>query len=195
MSDTFTSFVSVLIPVYNDIERLEICLGSLDQQTYPKNLYEVIVVDNGSDDNIEELVGNFDQIAYTYEDQPGSYAARNKGISVAKGDIIAFTDSDCIPKPDWIESGVSNILAAPNCGIVAGKIDIFFKNSAKPTAVEVYESVKSFNQRYNVENDKYGVTANLFTYKTVFENVGPFNSELKSGGDAEWGKASLFIWI
>lgn len=188
MNDTFTSFVSVVIPVYNDSERLEICLRSLENQTYPKNQYEVIVVDNGSDDRLEEFVYRFDQTIFAQENHPGSYAARNKGISVAKGDIIAFTDSDCIPRSDWIESGVSNILAVPNCGMLVGKIDIFFKKPDKPTAVEVYESIKSFQTRRYLENGRHGVTANLFTFKSVIAKVGLFNAELKSGGDVEWGK-------
>lgn len=188
MSDTFTPFVSVVIPVYNDSERLKICLASLDNQTYPKNLYEVIVVDNGSDDNLEELVCRFDQTSFTREDRPGSYPARNKGISVAKGDIISFTDSDCIPHTDWIESGVSSFHGVRNCGMVAGKIDIFFKKPNKPTAVEVYESVNAFNQKKYIENGRFGVTANLFTFKSVIAKVGLFDAALKSGGDLEWGK-------
>ena len=188
MSGTFTPFVSVVVPVYNDSERLKTCLASLENQTYPKNLYEIIVVDNGSDDNLEELVCRFEQTAFTREDRPGSYAARNKGISVAKGDIIAFTDSDCIPYSDWIESGVSNIIGVRNCGMLVGKIDIFFKKPNKPTAVEIYESIKSFKTRRYLEEGRHGVTANLFTFKSVIAKVGFFNAALKSGGDVEWGK-------
>ena len=56
MSKLSTPFVSVIIPVYNDPERLKTCLQALEEQTYPKSAYEVIVVDNGSDESIEPLV-------------------------------------------------------------------------------------------------------------------------------------------
>lgn len=187
VNDPSAPFVSVIIPVFNDTDRLRICLEALEHQTYPKDLYEIIVVDNGSEDNVEKLVAQFDQTSFAQETQPGSYAARNKGISVAKGSVIAFTDSDCIPASDWIEKGASNILKVPNCGLIAGKINLFFKNPDKPTAVEVYEKGKAFDQKKNIEQLTFAVTANLFTLRSVIAAVGPFNQVLKSRGDIEWG--------
>lgn len=189
MSKPFQPFVSVVIPVFNDSERLKTCLDALANQTYPKSLYEIIVVDNGSDEDINNLVSDFRQARLTYESCPGSYVARNKGISLAKGEIIAFTDADCIPALDWIEAGVANLLRVPNCGLVAGRIDLFFKESARPTAAELYETVlMSFPQKKFIEEKQYGVTANLFTFKKVIEDVGYFNDAIKSGGDLEWGQ-------
>ncbi|MFN6571201.1 glycosyltransferase [Dendronalium sp. ChiSLP03b] len=184
-----SKFVSVIIPVFNDAERLKTCLLALERQTYPKNLYEVIVVDNASNESIEDVVSEFAQVKPTYEACPGSYAARNKGISLAKGEILAFTDSDCIPASDWIENGVKSLLNIPNCGLIAGKIDFFFKNPEKLTPVELYENIEMrFNQELNVQETHFGVTANLFTFKHVIDNVGIFDEKLKSGGDREWGE-------
>ena len=183
-------FVSAIVPVYNDAERLKICLAALENQTYPKDLYEVIVVDNASDEaqDIKGVVAKFKCAIATYESIPGSYAARNQGISLAKGDIIAFTDSDCIPAPNWIENGVKNLLQVPNCGLVAGKIEIFCKNPEKPTPVELYESITAFPQQKLLDTKKGGATGNLFTFKNVIDRVGVFNANLKSNGDLEWGK-------
>jgi len=181
-------FVSVIIPVLNDSERLQTCLEALENQTYPKSVYEVIVVDNGSDENIESLVNQYSQVTLYFESKRGSYAARNKGLSKAKGDIIAFTDSDCIPASDWIQKGVANLLLVPNYGLVAGRVNIFFKNSDKPTAVEIYESVAAFPQRYYAEVMRFGATANVFTFRTVIQRIGNFNEKLKSGADVEWGQ-------
>ncbi len=181
-------FVSVIIPVLNDSERLQTCLNALENQTYPKSMYEIIVVDNGSDENIESLVNQYSQVTLYFESKRGSYAARNKGLSKAKGDIIAFTDSDCIPASDWIEKGVVNLLSVLNCGLVGGKINIFFRNPDKPTAVELFESVMAFQQKYYAEIRGYGATANVFTFSSVFDHVGNFNEKLKSGGDYEWGQ-------
>jgi len=180
--------VSVIIPVFNDSQRLQICLEALENQTYPANMYEVIVVDNGSDKAVEKIVGHFVQASVVVENRPGSYAARNKGVSSAKGEVIAFTDSDCIPKRDWIENGVVNLLHDFNCGLVAGRIELFFKNPEKLTTVEQYERLKAFPQKEYIDKKHFGVTANIFTLKSVFKKVGLFNENLKSNGDLEWGQ-------
>jgi glycosyltransferase involved in cell wall biosynthesis len=182
-------FVSVIIPVYNDPIRLKICLQALEDQTYPQHAYEVIVVDNGSDENIETIVAGFSQVKQSYEAYPGSYAARNKGLSLAQGKVIAFTDSDCIPAPDWIEKGVQHLLNMPEQGIVGGEVELFFQNPEQPTAVEFFDTlIMYFDQRKNVEQQKFSVTANLFTFKHIFDHVGEFDGTLKSRGDREWGK-------
>jgi glycosyltransferase involved in cell wall biosynthesis len=181
-------FVSVIIPVLNNAESLQYCLEALENQTYPKGLYDVVVIDNGSEENIDELVQSCIHSKITYESKPGPYAARNKGLSIANGEVIAFTDSDCRPLPDWIENGVANLLEFPNCALVAGKIEISFKDPLKPTAIELLESIGSLKQKDNVDNDNYGATANLFTFRKVIDHVGTFNEKLKSAGDIEWGQ-------
>ncbi|MCG5057905.1 glycosyltransferase [Limnoraphis robusta Tam1] len=186
-------FVSVIIPVYNDTQRLKQCLQALEKQTYPQNQYEVIVVDNASEENVKDVVSQFVQARLTFENCPGSYAARNKGISVARGEILAFTDADCIPKEDWIETGLKHLLSLEKPGIIAGNIEIFFKNSQNPTAVELYDSITNLQQKKIAEEAHFAATANLFTFKKVFDQVGLFNQQLKSGGDSEWGKRAYSL--
>lgn len=188
MTLTSTPFVSIIIPVFNDAKHLSLCLVSLEHQTYPKSFYEVIVVDNGSDsdENIQEIVDRSKSILIS-ELTPGSYAARNKGISAAQGEVIAFTDADCVPTPNWIEKGVGALLNTPNCGLVAGRIEIFFKHS-QPTPVELYESITAFPQKQLLERRHYAAAANIFTFKAVLEKIGLFDATLKSNGDVEWGQ-------
>jgi glycosyltransferase involved in cell wall biosynthesis len=190
MESHFHPFVSVIIPVYNDAERLKLCLEALENQTYTKTGYEVIVVDNASDEaaDIKGVVAQFGQAIAAYENTPGSYAARNKGISLAKGEVIAFTDADCIPASDWIEKGVEHLLDVPNCGLVAGKIEIFFKDPTRLTTVELYESLMALPQQEFLEKHQYGATANVFTWRKVIKDVGAFDPSLKSSGDVEWGQ-------
>jgi glycosyltransferase involved in cell wall biosynthesis len=180
--------VSVVIPVFNDLLRLESCLNALVSQTYPRELYEIVVVDNASTEDVKSLVEKYEKVVYLYEQKPGSYAARNKGLSVAKGEIVAFTDSDCVPANDWIEQGVKALQDNPGCGLVGGAITLFYKNPNRLTGVEVYESLSGFPQQKYIEEDCFGATANVFTFRKVIDDVGEFNTELKSGGDAEWGK-------
>lgn len=189
MKPLFNPFVSVIVPVFNDADRLKSCLEALENQTYPQNLYEVIVVDNASDngEEIKRVVSLFSRALLAYESFPSSFGARNKGISLAKGSVIAFTDADCIPAINWIEKGVTNLLFTPNCGLVAGKIEVFFKDSSKVTTVELYENITAFPQKELIEKQHYAATANVFTLKEVFDRVGMFVPELKSSGDIEWG--------
>lgn len=190
MEGQLSEFVSVIIPVFNDSRRLRRCLEALEHQTYPQHLYQVIVVDNGSDEaeSVAAAVAQFQQAIVTFEATPGSYAARNKGITLAKGEIIAFTDADCIPASDWLEQGIAALRQTPNCGLAVGRINLFFEDPNRATLVELYESVVAFPQEEYVEKFKGGATANLFTFKRVIDQVGLFNTKLKSGGDLEWGR-------
>lgn len=183
-------FVSVIIPVFNDVEHLKICLQALEKQTYSQSLYEVVVIDNGSDkeQDIKGVVTQFKQAIAIDESLPGSYVARNQGISIAKGDVIAFTDADCIPATNWIQNGVKHLQSTPNCGLVAGKIEVYFQDDNNISPVEIYESITAFPQQKLVEKYGYGAMANVFTFKKVINNVGTLNSNLKSHGDVEWGQ-------
>ena len=117
------------------------------------------------------------------EAKPGSYAARNKGISGAAGEIFAFTDSDCIPYPDWIEQAVKILLEGAER--IAGRIELIYK-SERLTPAEIYEKIFAFDQKKNVRAG-ISVTANMITWKDNFKKTGFFNDSLMSGGDYEWG--------
>lgn len=181
------TYVSIIIPTYNDWERLALCVAALAVQTYPRDSFEVIIVNNKPGDTIPEgftLPNDFRVVA---EEKPGSYAARNKGLSIARGEIVGFTDSDCIPDTDWIKNAVLHFEMNSNCTRIAGKIDFYFKE-VKPNHVELLESLFSFNQDKYVERQGMGATANMFSRKSVFKAVGNFNEKLMSGGDLEWGR-------
>nr|MBA2449198.1 glycosyltransferase family 2 protein [Chloroflexota bacterium] len=146
VADRSTPFVSVVIPVFNDPDRLRTCLQALEHQTYPKDRYEVIVVDNGSAQTVGPLVDEFRQARSTYEKVPGTAAARNRGIALASGEVLAFTDADCIPAHDWLAKGVPRLLGTPDCGLLAGHIEVFFRDPEHPTAAEAYDALTAFPQ-------------------------------------------------
>jgi len=183
-------FVSVIIPVYNDAVRLQRCLQALEQQIYPSDRYEVIVVDNGSTNCVEiaAIAAQFKHAIVALETVPGSYVARNRGIALASGEILAFTDADCIPAANWLKQGVKHLCQSPNQGLVAGRVEIFFEDGQPVTAVALYEKVTAFPQEQLLTRLKGGATANVFTFKSVMERVGCFNPNLKARGDLEWGK-------
>jgi MoaA/NifB/PqqE/SkfB family radical SAM enzyme/glycosyltransferase involved in cell wall biosynthesis len=98
--------ISIIIPTYNRKEKLKRCLESLFKQSYPLELFEIIVVDDGSRDGTQEMVKmlskNYPNLRYFYQFNKGPAAARNLGIKQAQGRIIAFTDNDCILEDSWV---------------------------------------------------------------------------------------------
>lgn len=188
MQNSQTPFVSVIVPVYNDSARLNRCLQALEAQSYPNRRYEVIVVDNGSDSPLDVEEGKFPHARCVTESQRSSYAARNTGVVSAVGEVLAFTDSDCIPASDWLERGTEWLARRPDCGLVGGEVELFFQTPGSPTAVELCDSFMHLTQQFFVECMRFSVTANLMTTRTVFERVGPFDAHTQSGGDKEWGQ-------
>src|SRR3990170_7584037 len=94
--------VSVIVPAYNSGKTIAECLEALASQTYPAGLYETIVVDDGSTDSTPSLIKKF-PVKYLRQKNSGPATARNRGAREASGEIILFTDSDCVADPDWIE--------------------------------------------------------------------------------------------
>lgn len=173
-------FVSVIIPVYNDSERLSELLGSLDCQSYGRENYEIIVVDNGSDEDPKQIADKFDVTLLYEKDIQSSYAARNKGIGLARGeDIYAFIDSDCKACDNWISEGIK-ALQQTNASIVGGKVVFTF--SPKKRAAEYYDASTNFQFEEKIKRGTCG-GGNLFVKKDVFDSIGLFPQNIKSGGD------------
>lgn len=179
--------MSVIVPVYNDLARLRLLVQALRKQDYMGG-HEVLVVDNASTEDVQGTVRDAGPpFVALHEATPGSYAARNKALEVARGQVLAFTDGDCIPRQDWITRGVAALEANPVAGLVAGHIQVF-PADRHPTWVERYEMAYAFPQQRFAEEQQFGATANVFTRREVMDRVGPFNAALKSGGDREWGQ-------
>jgi glycosyltransferase involved in cell wall biosynthesis len=179
--------VSVIIPLYNDAARLRACLDALSSQTIHQP-YEILVVDNGSSDNPSAVVADYPLAALLTEERRGSYAARNRGVAEAKGEVLAFTDADCIPANDWLERGAAGVLqpGVPLC--VGGRISVFPTTPDSRGVVELYQVLNGFPQQLYIERYSFSTTANMFVLADTFAAVGPFEDSLISSGDREWGQ-------
>ncbi|MFO7568614.1 MAG: glycosyltransferase [Smithellaceae bacterium] len=177
--------VSVIVPVKNVEHLLEALLSALRAQNYPKDKTQIIIVDNGSLDRTESILTQHPEILFARENHvPGSYAARNKGLSLAVGDVIAFTDADCRPKPDWIMRGVE-ALVREGAALAGGRV--VFTVSDRPTTSELIDASVFMQNEYNIKDRRTAVTANLFVRRDVFHSIGLFE-EVRSGGDYLWTK-------
>ncbi|MCM2681492.1 glycosyltransferase [Echinimonas agarilytica] len=180
-----TSEIAVIIPVYNDGDRLELCLNALQQQTLAPHRFHIVAVDNGSETPPTHLEGRYPNFTLLHESKPGSYSARNKALSFIKADIYAFTDADCIPEPQWLEHALAGLVHS-SIDAVGGAVGIFCADPKQPQPIEILDVIKAFPQRTYVETQHYAVTANLVMTQHAFDMTGWFNDALKSGGDKEW---------
>ncbi len=184
-------FVSVIIPVYNDLQNLRRCLQCLRDQTWPADRREVLVVDNGSAEDLSPLKEEFPEVLWFAEPTPGSYAARNLAIPQASHEILAFIDSDCFAVPEWMEKGIGHLLGPPSVDVVGGSVRTFARDPKRPTWAETFELQYAFPMEVYVKRDRFAGAGNLFTTKSVFDRVGLFRADLKSGGDREWGNRAV----
>jgi glycosyltransferase involved in cell wall biosynthesis len=176
-----TAAVAVVVPVRNGARSLGRLLDALAAQDITEP-WALVIVDNAStDDTAEVAMGHPLRPRVVREEQPGSYAARNAGIAATSEPVLAFTDGDCAPHPGWLRAGLAAIRSGAD--LVGGEIHQSL--SSRPSAAERYDARHYLNQRETVERSGHAATANLFVRREVFDDVGPFDAELASGGDLE----------
>jgi glycosyltransferase involved in cell wall biosynthesis len=182
-NEEFQPLVTVIVPVWNDVHRIKKCVQAIQSQNLDSNFYEVIVVDNSSTDGTFEVLSELSNIIVLNEPSPGSYAARNRALSIAKGKYVAFTDSDCLPSKNWLDEMLNYYKVDPSIGLIAGAVDFFIEESSDvETAAIDYESLFSMDQKINAHNG-VSITANWFSTKKICLDFGKFDASLKSGGD------------
>ena len=180
------SLVSVIVPVRDDTRGLQELIRHLDAQTLPRARFEVVVGDDGSrPGSLEPLDEYGDWVRFESGPPQTSYAARNRAVRSARGDFLAFCDTDCLPEPTWLEEGLSAIQQAD---LVAG--EIIFVAPSSPTVWSLLTIDMFLDQERNVLLGR-GVTANLFIRRTVFEQVGGFDESFPSGGDYDLVKRAV----
>lgn len=177
-------FISIIIPVRNSPQRVARCIKALLVQTYSKERYEIIVVDNGSTDETPEVIQKY-PVKYLLEAKILSpYAARNKGIKEARGEIIALIDANCFAKPEWLCNGVEKMLKT-EADLIGGKVSFIFLGKRK-TSAELFDSISNVKMKETIEGRGVAKGGNLFIRKEVFDKIGLFPGNIRSGGDILW---------
>lgn len=175
--------VAVVIPVWNGEAVLGRCLDALARQTVPRDAFQIIVVDNGSSDATPDIARRYPGVELLEEKRPGSYAARNLAIGQVRAPIIAFTDADCEPAPDWLEQVLHAAAANPGFGVLAGKIELFDEIAQEREVFGDYERLFSFPQAHAARGNC--ATANWASETALLRELGGFDAGLKSGGDRQ----------
>jgi glycosyltransferase involved in cell wall biosynthesis len=176
---------SIIIPTYKDWDNLRKCVASLTALDYPRDAYEVIIANNDPDPAMPTDLDLPHGFRIIHQPIPGSYAARNAALAVARGAYIAFTDADCSVDRYWLKNAEANF-DHNGADRIAGKVEIFYQDDKKKTAVELYESIFAFDQEKNVRIYRASITANLLVKADAFRMVGTFDQTKKSGEDFGW---------
>lgn len=174
--------VSVIIPHYRDLRALDICLEALKRQTYPTDDFEIVVADNNSPEGEAVVAGVIaGRARLTIVTDKGAGPARNGGVAIARGEILAFTDSDCVPEPAWLAEGIA---ALDDYDFVGGKVVVLVDNLEKMSGAEAFERVFAFDFATYITKKGFTGAGNLFCPRWVFDEVGGFRVGLSE--DVEW---------
>jgi len=207
--------VSIIIPCLNEERNIRPCLESLASQDYPGD-FEIIVVDNGSDDKTREIVGDLSnshpRIRLVLEPEKGTASARNAGVRSAAHDFLAFVDADCESPGGWLSTLVRGYEAAKirDPGIIAVGGRNIAPGDAGPFVRAIEIALDSYIGSYvSIQGRQYPravLVSNLSMSNALFEKekiveVGGFDESLRSEAEdadinfrlAEAGYRFLFI--
>ncbi len=174
-------FISVIVPFRNARENIKECVQSLMDQNFPKDRYEIILVDNDSTDGGGDLLKKPPNLVLLKEKKPGCAAARNRAVRAAKGNVFAFTDSDCVAAPMWL-ANLAKAFEPENVFAVAGEIEAY-----QPTTTIELHYEKLMAQKANLSYARpYAVTANVAFRKSVFKEVGFFEEKFLATSDVDY---------
>jgi glycosyltransferase involved in cell wall biosynthesis len=181
--------VSVVVPTYGRADRLPRLVAALEAQTLSPDRFEVVIVDNGSRDDTPTVLADLaastpiDLRPLRIEDNAGPAPARNLGWRSARGPLVAFTDDDCVPEPDWLAQGVASATATPDLGVLQGAI-------LRPGGSYPYGPNTVY--RETLTPSPYFEGCNLMFPRAVLERTGGFDETYGfSGEDTAAGWAAV----
>jgi len=180
-------FVSVIVAVRNGEAEVSDCVTSLLRMDYPADRREILVVDGGSTDRTAEIVKRY-PVQYLREPRQGVCHARNRGIRASRGDILAFTDPDCVVSTRWL----SELVRPFEQSVVGGVGGAILPYPGTTPAERFAARRRSHSQERPLSHPRrsFAMTPNVAFRREVFERIGPFDTRFPGGG---WEDAD-FCW-
>lgn len=170
---------SVIVCSRNGASTLRACLEALGRQTYPH--HEVLLIDDGSTDDTPEIARSFAFVRYHRQNHGGLSAARNYGMKLAAGELLAYTDDDCIPDEDWLEH-LSSAFDAPEW-VAAGGPNIPPPPRNETEACVAAAPGAPSHVLINDEEAEHLPGCNLVIRKDALMAIGGFREEFTTAGD------------
>jgi len=182
VSEGAQPFISVIVPVYNGEATIQTCVESLLELDYPRERFEVLIVDNRSTDGTRAILRRYPVRVLEETEAQSSYAARNLGIRESRGEVLAFTDADCVVEHGWLRA-IARAIAPSDVGGVAGPIESY----ASDSPIERYQANRALRaeRAYHHHVLPFAQTANAAYRRSVFDGVGLFNPAIIFGGDLD----------
>lgn len=171
--------VSVVVCAYNAERTMDSCLASLKELNYPN--YEVIVVNDGSRDRTLEITQHYDYVRLINQENKGLSVARNVGMAAATGEIVAYTDSDCMADPDWLTYLVAKFLSS-GLAAVGGPNLSPPEDSLVPACVAVSPGVPT-HILLSDEVAEHIAGCNMAFRRDVLQEINGFNPIFRTAGD------------
>ncbi len=174
--------IAIVVPAKNEARYLRSCLDSLRLLQYPKELLEIVLVDNESIDQTLEIAKEFSEVK-TISKSGNIGAVRNAGARMSKSDLIAFVDADCVPPPQWLSSSVSHI--QNGASVVSAMISDAGEQS--PWIEKCW--IEYLQSKYAFEISEVRTISSFcfLVRRDTMERVGWFNEELKTCEDSDLG--------
>lgn len=169
--------ISVMIGVYNGAPYLAEAIRSVQAQTYRP--YELIVVDDGSDDGSGAIAQSFDEVQYIYQPRGGNGAARNRAVEAATGEFFAFLDADDRFLPDKLERQMAALQAD-------GSVDMVFGHVREFVSPELGEEERRGIRPPAPEPLPWTAPNLMLIRRPSFERVGGFSTTLRVGVTVDW---------
>ncbi|MBP7821490.1 MAG: glycosyltransferase family 2 protein [Saprospiraceae bacterium] len=175
--------ISIIIPNYNCAARLALCLQSLHNQTY-NSPFEIIIVDNGSNDASLDVIKSYDNIKLiTFDTIKNPYICRNVGIEAAKGDIIGLLDAKCVPDQYWLENAAKYFKDKSAPLMIGGRYGFKYDPN---DFYQLFYSLFFLDIELNYKNNYGFIVGNLFFHKKVIDTCGLFDESSLSIEDIRW---------
>lgn len=185
MSSEVRPTVSVVVPFFNGRGHLRACIEGLLAQEGVDGDCEYLLIDNGSTDGSDQIVAEYPQLQLLHETGKGAYRARNRALQQARGSLIAFTDADCSPAPNWLAQA-QRLMDAPAIGIAVGRCLYPQNASLALRLLGAYENAKADQVLRRCASSKHFAYANNMVVRAeVFDRIGPFK-EWQRAGDTEF---------
>jgi len=172
-------FVSVIVCSYNGGPTLASCLDSLGKLNYPE--YEVILVDDGSTDDTSYIAAQFPWVRYIHQSNQGLSHARNTGAAAAKGEVFAYTDSDCMVDPDWLYYLIGTLVSGDYAGVGGPNVTPPAKSWIQACVAAAPGGPSHVLLTDVVAEHIPG--CNMAFYRWAFQSVGGFDTEYRKAGD------------
>lgn len=181
--------MSVIIPHFNDLVNLDRCLGALKSQTIAKDRFEIIVADNGSSCGSAAVKAAIKRRARLVSvSERGAGPARNGGAKSARGELLAFIDSDCVADRKWLEEGLA---ALPGSDFIGGRVVVSVDDERRMTPTEAFEKVFAFDFERYITQKGFTGSGNLFVPASVFKAVGGFRTAVSE--DVDWSRRATAL--